>query len=61
MHTMGEERKTFVGLGWENEIRNLGKPDVPFIPSSERDIRARNQCSDNYDLTPFSQSTQARR
>ena len=58
---MGEERKTFVGLGWENEIRSLGDPDVPFIPSPERDIRAGNQCSDDYDLTPFSQSTQARR
>ena len=54
MHTMGVERKTFVGLGWENEIRSLGDPDVPFIPSSERDIRAENQYSDDYDLTPFS-------
>ena len=57
MHTTGEERKTFVGLGWENEIRSLGDFDVLFIPSPKRDIRAGNQCSDDYDLTPFPQST----
>ena len=42
MHTMGEERKMFVGLGWENEIRSLGDPDVPFILLPERDICAGN-------------------
>jgi hypothetical protein len=59
MHTMREERDTFVGLGCEKEIRSLGDPDVLFIPSWERDIRAGNQCSDDYNLTPFLQSTQA--
>ena len=61
MHTMGEKRKMFVGLGWEKNIRSLGDPDVPFIPSPKRDIRAGNQCSVDYDLTPFLQSTQAQR
>ena len=53
MHTMGEERKLFVGLGWEKKIKSLGDPDVHFIPSSERDIRAGNQCSNDYDPTSF--------
>ena len=61
MHTMGEERKMFVGLGWEKDIRSLGNHDVHFISSSECDIHAGNQCSDDYDLTLFLQSTQARR
>ena len=56
---MGEERDTYVGLGWEKEIRSLGDPDVPFIPSPERDIGAENQYSDDYDHTPFSQFIQA--
>jgi hypothetical protein len=59
MHTMGEERDTFVGLGWKNEIRSLGDLDVRFTPSSEQDIHAGNQCSDDYKFTPFLQSTQA--
>ena len=49
----------FFGLGWEKEIKSLKDFDVHFIPSSDYDIRAGNQCSDNYDPTPFSQSTQA--
>ena len=58
---MGENRDTFVGLGWEKEIKSLGDPDVPFIPSSEHDIHAGKQCSNDYELSPFSQSTQADR
>ena len=59
MHTMGDERDMFVGLGWEKETRSLGDPHVPFNPSSEHNIGARNQHSDDYELTPFLQSTQA--
>jgi hypothetical protein len=44
MHTMEEEINMFASLGWEKDIRSLGDPDVPFIPSSERDIRVGNQC-----------------
>jgi hypothetical protein len=32
MHTMGEEKNTFAGLGWEKKIKNLGDLDVPFSP-----------------------------
>ena len=58
MHTMGEERDMFAGLGWEKEIRSLGDPHVPFNSSPEHDIGATNRYSDDYELTPFSQSTQ---
>ena len=51
----------FVGLGWEKEIRSLGDPHVPFNPLSEHDIGATNQYSDDYELTPYLQSIQARR
>ena len=61
MHTMEEERDMFAGLGWKKEIRNLGDPHVPFNPSPEHDIDAANRYSDDYKLTPYSQSTQARR
>src|ERR1700737_2895545 len=56
---MGEERDMFAGLGWEKEIGSLGNPHVPFNPSPEHDNSAGKQCSDDYELTPFSQSTQA--
>ena len=59
MHTMGDERDMFVGLGWEEEIRSLGDSHVPFNPSPRHDIGAKNQYSDDYERTPFSQSTQA--
>jgi hypothetical protein len=59
MHTMGEERDMFAGLGWEKEIRSLRDPHVLFNPSPEHDIGAGNQYSDDYELIPFSQSTQA--
>ena len=59
MHTMGEERDMFVGLRWEKEIRSLGDPHVPFNPSSDHNIGAENEYSDDYELTPFSQFTQA--
>ena len=47
----------FAGLGWEKEIRSLGDFHVSFTPSLKHDKRAGNQCSDDYELTPFSQST----
>jgi hypothetical protein len=48
----------FAGLGWKKEIRSLGDLDVPYTPLPERDIRAGKQYNDDYDLTPFLQSTQ---
>ena len=59
MHTMEEERDMIAGLRWEKEIRSSEDLHVPFTPSPEYDIRARNQCNDDYDLVLFLQSTQA--
>ena len=56
---MGDERDMFAGLGWEKEIRSLGDPHIPFNPSPEFEFAAGNRSSDDYELTPFSQSTQA--
>src|SRR6202022_2803281 len=56
---MGEERDMFAGLGWKKEIRSLGDPHIPFNPSPKHDNGVGKQCSDDYELTPFSQSTQA--
>ena len=56
---MGENRDIFVGLGWEKEIRSLGNPHIPFNSSPEFEFRPANQVSDDYELTPFLQSTQA--
>ena len=58
MHKMGEERDMFVGLGWEKEIRSLGNPHVPVNPLPKHDIGVGNRYSDDYELTPFLQSTQ---
>ena len=56
---MGDERDIFAGLGWEKEIRSLGDPHILFNPSPKFDFAARNRSSDDYELTLFSQSTQA--
>ena len=61
MHTMGEERDMFVGLGWEKETTSLGDPHVLFNSSPEHNISAGNRYSDDYELTPFLQFTQASR
>ena len=59
MHTMGEKRDMFVGLRWKNEIKRLGKPHALLNPFPEHDIGAGKQNSNDFDLTPFLQSTQA--
>jgi hypothetical protein len=59
MHTMGEVRDMFAGLGWEKDIRNIGDPYVPFTPLPKYDIGVANRNNDNYKLTPFLQFTQA--
>ena len=56
---MGEKRDMFAGLGWEKEIRSLDDPHIPVNSSPEFEFRPGNRASDDYDLTPFSQSTQA--
>jgi hypothetical protein len=57
--TMGDERDIFASLEWEKEIRSLGDPHVLFNPSPEHDKGAGKQCSDDYELILFSQSTQS--
>ena len=59
MDRMGEEKDIFEGLGWDKEIVSLGDPRVPFNPSPERERSAAKRYRDDYEMTPFSQSTQA--
>ena len=56
---MGDERDMFAGLGWEKEIRSPGDPHIPFNPSPKFEFTAGNRGSDDYELTPFLQSTRA--
>ena len=56
---MGEKIDMFVGLGWEKEIRILKDPHIPVNLSPEFEFRPGDRASDDYDLTLFSQSTQA--
>jgi hypothetical protein len=58
LHTIGDERDMFAGLGWENEIRSLGDPHILFNLSLEFEFVAGNRSIDDYELTPFSRSTQ---
>jgi hypothetical protein len=51
----------FDGLGWKKDIRSLGDLHIFFNPSPEHDIGVANQYSNDYKLTPFTQSTQALR
>jgi hypothetical protein len=56
---MGDERDMFAGLRWEKEIRSLADPHIPVNLSPEFLFAAGNRSNDDYDLTPFLQSTQA--
>ena len=54
-----DERDPFAGLGWEVEIMRLADPHTPFNPSPERGVSGAKRFRDDYEITPFSQSTQA--
>ena len=58
MDRMGEERDMFEGLGWDKEIVSLGDLHIPFNPSSKRERSVVKQYRNDYEMTPFSQSTQ---
>jgi hypothetical protein len=58
MHTLGEERDMFAGLGWKKKMKSLGDHHDPYTPSPEHDICVGNLCSDDYELTPFLLFTQ---
>ena len=49
----------FAGLGWEKKIGSVGDPHIPFNPLPEFEFVAGNRGSNDYELTLFSQSTQA--
>ena len=54
-----DERDPFARLGWEVEIVRLADPHIPFNPSPERGVSSAKQFRDDYEIMPFSQSTQA--
>ena len=49
----------FRGLGWDKEIVSLRDPYVPFNPLPKYEKSAAKRYRDDYEMTPFSQSTQA--
>ena len=59
MHTMGDKRDIFAGLGWEKETRSLGDPHVPFNLLPECDIGVAKRYNNDYEMTSFLHSTQA--
>ena len=54
-----DKRDPFAGLGWKVEIVRLVDPHTPFNPLLERRVSGAKQFRDDYEITPFSQSTQA--
>ena len=54
-----DERDSFAVLGWEIEIVRLADPYTPFNLSPECGVSCAKRFCDDYDITPFSQSTQA--
>ena len=54
-----DERDPFVGLGWEVEIVRLADLPIPFNPSPECGVSGAQRFRDDYEIIPFSQSTQA--
>ena len=54
-----DERDLFAGLGWEVEIMRLADPHTPFNPSPKYEVSGAKQFRDDYEITPFLQSTQA--
>ena len=62
MDRKGKEKDMCEGLGWDEEIDNLGDPHIPFNPTPKRERYERSAIErfrDDYVMTPFSQSTQA--
>ena len=54
-----EERDPFARLGWEAEIVRLANLHIPFNPLPKRGVNGTKQSHDDYEITPFLQSTQA--
>ena len=49
----------FAGLGWGVEIVSLAGLHIRFNPSPKDGLSAAKRFQDDYEITPFSQSTQA--
>ena len=47
----------FEGLGWDKEIVSLGDPHIPFNPSPEREKSVVKRYREEYEMTPFLQSS----
>ena len=54
-----DERDPFAGLEWEVEIVRLANPHTPFNPLPERRVSGAKRFRDDYEITSFSQSTEA--
>ena len=54
-----DERDPFAGLRWEVEIVRLADPHTPFNLSPECGVSGAKRFRDDYEITPFLQSTQA--
>ena len=54
-----DERDPFAGLRWEVEIVRLADPHTLFNPSPKRGVSGAKRFRYDYEITPFSQSTQA--
>ena len=54
-----DETDPFARLGWKVEIVRLADLHTPFNPSPECGVSGAKRFRDDYEITPFSQSTQA--
>ena len=54
-----DEGDPFARLGWGAKIVSLVNPHIPFNPSSKGGLSGTKQFRDDYEITPFLQSTQA--
>ena len=54
-----DKRDPFAGLGWKVEIVKLADLHTPFNPSPEHGVNGAKRFHDDYEITPFLQSTQA--
>ena len=54
-----DERDPFAGLGWVVEMIRLADPHIPFNLLPKRGMSGAKRFCDDYEIVPFSQSTQA--
>ena len=54
-----DKRDPFAGLGWKVEIVKLVDLHTPFNSSPEHGVNDAKRFHNDYEITPFLQSTQA--